>query len=59
MANIVQGMFGVNPSQVGQDRYDTGYAQDLRAVQLDPMQQANLALRQGGRNIAQGAIAPL
>ena len=59
MANIVQGMFGINPSQIAQDRYDTGYAQDLRAVQLDPMQQANLALRQGGRGIAQGAIAPM
>lgn len=59
MANIVQGMFGINQSQIAQDRYDTGYAQDLRAVQLDPMQQANLALRQGGRGIAQGAIAPM
>jgi hypothetical protein len=59
MANIVQGMFGTSPSQVGQDRYDTGFAQDLRAVQLDPMQQANLALRQGGRGIAQGALAPM
>jgi hypothetical protein len=59
MANIVQGMFGINPNQIGQDRYDTGFAQDLRAVQLDPMQQANLALRQGGRGIAQGAIAPM
>ena len=59
MANIVQGMFGMNPSQIGQDRYDTGFAQDLRAVQLDPMQQANLALRQGGRGIGQGAIAPM
>jgi hypothetical protein len=59
MADIVQGMFGINPSQLGQERYNTGYAQDLRAVQLDPMQQANLALRQGGRGIAQGAIAPM
>ena len=59
MATIVQGLFGNSPSQVGQDRYDTGFAQDLRAVQLDPMQQANLALRQGGRGIAQGAIAPM
>ena len=59
MADIVQGMFGVSPSQLMQDRYDTGYGQDLRAVQLSPMQQANLMLRQGGRGIAQGAIAPL
>ena len=59
MANIVQGMFGMNPSQIGQDRYDTGYAQDLRAVQLDPMQQANLALRQGGRGIGSGLVAPM
>lgn len=59
MADIVQGMFGVSPSQLMQDRYDTGYAQDLRAVQLSPIQQANLMLRQGGRGIAQGAIAPL
>lgn len=59
MANIVQGMFGVSPEQIGQDRYDTGYAQDLRAVQLDPMQQATLALRQGGRGLAQGVVAPM
>lgn len=59
MADIVQGMFGFSPSQLMQDRYDAGYGQDLRAVQLSPMQQANLMLRQGGRGIAQGAIAPL
>lgn len=59
MAEIVQGLFGLSPSQIMQDRYDTGYAQDLRAVQLSPMQQANLALRQGGRGIAQGVVAPL
>lgn len=59
MAEIVQGLFGMSPSQMMQDRAQTGYAQDLRAVQLSPMQQANLALRQGGRGIAEGAIAPL
>lgn len=59
MANIVQGLFGPSASQIGQERYDTGYAQDVKAVQLDPLQQANLALRQGGRGIAQGAIAPM
>jgi hypothetical protein len=59
MATIVQGLFGPSQSEIGQERYNTGYSQDLRAVQLDPMQQANLALRQGGRGIAQGAIAPM
>ena len=59
MADIIQGMFGASPSQIMQDRNAVGYAQDLRAVQLDPMQQANLAIRQGGRGVAQNAIAPL
>jgi hypothetical protein len=59
MADIIQGMFGASPSQIMQDRNAVGYAQDLKAVQLDPMQQANLAIRQGGRGIAQNAIAPL
>ena len=59
MANIVQGLFGTSQNEIMQDRYNTGYGQDLQAVRLDPMQQANLALRQGGRGIAQGAIAPM
>lgn len=59
MADIIQGMFGVSPSQLAQDRYNTGYAQDLKAVQLDPIEQANLMLRQGGRGLAQGVIAPM
>jgi hypothetical protein len=59
MANIVQGMFGVSPSQIMQERNDTGYAQDLKAVQLDPLQQANLMLRQGGRSLGREVIAPM
>ena len=59
MADIIQGMFGASPSQIMQDRNATGYAQDLRAVQLDPMQQANLMLRQGGRGLGQSVIAPM
>lgn len=59
MADIIQGMFGASPSQIMQDRNATGYAQDLRAVQLDPLQQANLMLRQGGRQLGQSVIAPM
>lgn len=59
MADIIQGMFGASPSQIMQDRNATGYAQDLRAVQLDPMQQANLMLRQGGRAFGQSVLAPM
>lgn len=59
MADIIQGMFGASPSQIMQDRNDTGYAQDLRAVQLDPLQQANLMLRQGGRALGREVIAPM
>lgn len=59
MADIIQGMFGASPSQIMQDRDATGYAQDLRAVQLDPMQQANLMLRQGGRGLGQSVLAPM
>lgn len=59
MADIIQGMFGASPSQIMQDRNATGYAQDLRAVQLDPMQQANLMLRQGGRGFGQSVLAPM
>lgn len=57
MASITQGLFGASPADIYRDRFDTGYSQDLQAVKLDPLQQANLMLRQGGRGIAQGVGA--
>jgi len=52
MAEIVSGLFGFNPSMLQQQQNRLGFAQDYQAVQLDPLQQANLALRQGGRGVA-------
>ena len=47
--DIVGSLFGVDPTAYQQGRDKLAYAQDYQAVQLDPLQQANLALRQGGR----------
>ena len=51
--NIVSGIFGIDPALYQQNRNDLAYAQDYKTVQLTPMQQANLALRQGGRGFGQ------
>jgi len=51
--DIVGSLFGVNPLAYQQAQQRQGYSQDLQAVQLDPLQQANLALRQGGRGLGQ------
>lgn len=53
--DIVGNLFGVNPQAYQQAQQTRGYAQDYQAVQLDPLQQANLALRQGGRGVGQFA----
>lgn len=53
--DIVGSLFGVDPTAYQQGRDKLAYAQDYQAVQLDPLQQANLALRQGGRGLAQAA----
>lgn len=53
--DIVGSLFGVDPTAYQQGRDKLAYAQDYQAVQLDPLQQANLALRQGGRGLGQFA----
>jgi len=51
--DIIGSLFGVNPTAYQQAQQTRAYNQDYQAVQLDPLQQANLALRQGGRGIGQ------
>lgn len=51
--DIIGSLFGVNPQAYQQAKDKLAYAQDYQAVQLDPLQQANLALRQGGRGLGQ------
>lgn len=53
--DIVGSLFGVNPAAYQQAQQKQAYAQDYQAVNLDPLQQANLALRQGGRGLGQFA----
>jgi hypothetical protein len=53
--DIVGSLFGVNPAAYQQARDRLAFSQDYQAVQLDPLQQANLALRQGGRGLGQVA----
>lgn len=53
--DIVGSLFGVNPQAYQQVQQNRAYNQDYQAVQLDPLQQANLALRQGGRGLGQFA----
>lgn len=51
--DIVGSLFGVDPAAYQLAQQKQAYNQDYQAVQLDPIQQANLALRQGGRGIGQ------
>lgn len=51
--DIVGSLFGINPQTYQQAQQKQAFAQDYQAVQLDPLQQANLALRQGGRGLGQ------
>lgn len=53
--DIVGSLFGVDPTAYQQALQKQAYAQDYQAVSLDPLQQANLALRQGGRGLGQVA----
>lgn len=53
--NIVGGLFGVNPSLYQQERQKTEYAQDYQAAQLDPLQRAELGIRQAGRALGRTA----
>lgn len=49
--NIVGGLFGVSPEALQRSRAQQDYARNLQAVQLTPMQQGNLMLRQGASEL--------
>ena len=49
--NIVGGLFGVSPEALQRSRAQQDYARNLQAVQLTPMQQGNLMLRQGATEL--------
>lgn len=49
--NIVGSLFGVSPEMLMQNRAQQDYARNLQAVQLTPMEQGNLALRQGASQL--------
>ena len=51
MAEIVGSLFGVSPEMLQQSRAQQDYARNLQAVQLTPMQQGNLMLRQGATEL--------
>ena len=51
MATQQLGLFGVSPEQLMQARADADYARNLQAVQLTPMQQGNLMMRQGASEL--------
>lgn len=56
--DIVSGLFGVNPAALQRARQEAAFAEDYKSVQLTPIQQGNLMLRQGARALGEG-LAPL
>lgn len=56
--DIVSGLFGVNPAALQRARQEAAFAEDYKSVQLSPIQQGNLMLRQGARALGEG-LAPL
>jgi hypothetical protein len=53
--NIVGGLFGVDPQQLAQQRQATDAANAFRFAQLDPMQQAKMAIYQGSAGLGRAA----
>jgi hypothetical protein len=51
MAEIVSGLFGVDPQQLIRQRQATDQANAFRFAQLDPMQRAQMAIYQGGAGL--------
>lgn len=51
MAEIVQGLFGVDPLQYQQQQQIQQSNANMQLAQLDPMQRANYALMQGGTQL--------
>jgi hypothetical protein len=52
--NIVGSLFGVDPQQLAQARQATDMANAFRYAQLDPIQQAQMSIYQGGAGLARG-----
>lgn len=59
MAEIVNSLFGVSPEMLQQARAQRDYARNLQAVQLTPMQQGNLMLRQGATELGNAGMGLL
>lgn len=59
MATQQLGLFGVSPEQIMQTRADTDYERNLAAVQLTPMQQGNLMMRQGASELGRAGAGLL
>jgi hypothetical protein len=55
MAEIVSGLFGVNPEQLMRQRQATDASNAFRYAQLDPIQQAQMAIYQGGAGLGRAA----
>jgi hypothetical protein len=54
MAEIVSGLFGVSPEQLMRQRQATDASNAFRFAQLDPMQQAQMAIYQGAAGLGRG-----
>ena len=52
--NIVGGLFGVDPQQLAQQRQTVDTTNAFRFAQLDPMQQAKMAIYQGAAGVGRG-----
>ena len=59
MAEIVNSLFGVSPEALQRSRAQQDYARNLQAVQLTPMQQGNLMLRQGATELGNAGMGLL
>ncbi len=54
MAEIVGSLFGVSPEQLMRQRQATDTANAFKFAQLDPLEQAKMAIYQGGAGIGRG-----
>jgi hypothetical protein len=54
MAEIVNNLFGIDPTALQQQRAATDFSNAFRFAQLDPLERANMALYQSGAGIGRG-----
>jgi hypothetical protein len=59
MAEIVSGLFGVNPQQLMQQRQTTDANNAFRFAQLSPMERAQMAIYQGGAGVGRAVTGLL